>query len=248
MESSDLFAPPPRDYFLEHPDHWWPAWKFGMKLDDLFTTLPREFNSIALPILDTDAFSRDISEISCIAQDRQEFVRLLAERRDSRQEELWKIWLYTFRRIASSPRLIDESSGNWDDAMHIYHSKSFDSYVRYFAGFLPSVEPATYTTSNHKLLSAESATTGTTSREDTVRSEPSTTPPSMPILKKKAPYLPTCRSSTAKHYETKIRFGRVRKAVDVEDQGYRRSSRIKQRNKRVVGSGPLTRSKTSQAR
>lgn len=136
MECPDLFPKPKPDFFFNHPERRWPAWKFDMEYDDLFTTLPRQFNSITLPLLDADAFSRDISELSHAAQDKQDFLRLLAERRNSRQRELMDIWLYAFHEIATSPGLLGEDNAQWAHAMHIFRSKSFDSYVRYFSGFL----------------------------------------------------------------------------------------------------------------
>lgn len=138
MEQPDLFPNPGPNFFLDHPERRWPAWKFDMELNDLFTTLPCQFNSMTLPMLDADAFSRDISELSHLAHDRADFIRLLAERRDSRQRELQQVWLCAFREIATSPGLLGNDSAQWAHAMHIYRSKSFDAYVRYFAGFLLS--------------------------------------------------------------------------------------------------------------
>lgn len=52
---------PPADYFLRHREQRWPAWKFGVDMDELFTTLPQQFNQICYPLLDRDAFFQDIS-------------------------------------------------------------------------------------------------------------------------------------------------------------------------------------------
>ncbi|KAH8744714.1 hypothetical protein F5883DRAFT_377860, partial [Diaporthe sp. PMI_573] len=115
----------------------WPAWKFGMRQEELFTTLAKRCNSMTLPVLDVDAFNRDVCELSATAQDRDDLFHLLDERRDLRQKELLELWQLSFTQIAASPALLSSSDAQWTDAIHIYHSNSFDSYVRFFAGFLP---------------------------------------------------------------------------------------------------------------
>ncbi|KAG6358151.1 hypothetical protein INS49_014035 [Diaporthe citri] len=133
----DLFPSPPEDYFLRHHDRRWPAWRFGMRQDELFTTLAKRCNSISLPVLDVDAFNRDVCELSATAQDRDEFLHLLEERRDLRQKELLELWQLSFTQLAASPALLASSGTQWKDAVQIYHSHSLDSYVRFFASFLP---------------------------------------------------------------------------------------------------------------
>lgn len=222
MDSLDLFPPPPQDYFLDHPNLWWPAWKFGMKPEDLFTTLPREFNCITLPILDADAFSRDIFELSRVAQDRESFIQLLAERRDSRKQELWNIWLYTFQQIASSPRLVDEKCGSWPHAMHIYHSKSFDSYIRYFADFVPPIEPDTPPPSlDSPPAPAATMFTNTMQPKHTTPSDPT----SESLLQQPLPRV----HSISRRRRDITRSSGVQKRLP---EGLRRSSRIKERNER----------------
>lgn len=192
-----------------------------MKPEDLFSTLPREFNCITLPILDADAFSRDIAELSRVAHDRQEFVQLLAERRDSRKQELWNLWLYTFEQIASSPGLVDEKFGSWPHAMHIYHSKSFDSYIRYFADFVPPIQPDSTTPQPPPAAAATMLTNPMQAQQATpsdLKSEGQ--------LQRPPPYV----QSRSRRRQDKTRFsGRVQKLVP---EGLRRSSRIKERSER----------------
>lgn len=133
----DLFPSPPEDYFLRHHDRRWPAWKFGMRQDELFATLAKRCNSISLPVLDVDAFNRDVCDLSATAQDRDEFLHLLEERRDLRQKELLELWQLSFTQLAALPALLASSGTQWKDAVQIYHSHSLDSYVRFFASFLP---------------------------------------------------------------------------------------------------------------
>ncbi|KAH9985585.1 hypothetical protein F4779DRAFT_612068, partial [Xylariaceae sp. FL0662B] len=139
-----FFPSLPDGYFLEHYDRRWPAWKFGMRQDELFTTVAKQFNSITIPMLDLDSFNRDVCELSAIAQDKDAFFKLLDERRDMRQKELLDLWQFTFSHLATYPFLLprpDGSKAPWKHAMQISYSQSFDSYVRYFAGFLQTKSP-----------------------------------------------------------------------------------------------------------
>ncbi|KAJ0123554.1 hypothetical protein J7T55_012019 [Diaporthe amygdali] len=207
-----------------------------MKPEDLFTTLPRDWNCITLPMQDADAFHRDILELSRVARDRQDFTRLLAERRDARQQELWNIWFYTFRRLASSPRLIDERCGSWPHAMHIYHSKSFDSYVRYFAELLPPIEPNTDITSSVGLPTAAEATTKPTHCKHTAPSDSAATPANNTPSEAEVQDLRSNISSRPRR--NKNRFSnKVQEPAHGINRGLRRSSRIKDRNERSLAGG-----------
>lgn len=42
----------------------WPAWKFGMKRDDLFTKLHDQYNVVPSSLQDPEAFHHDVYEIS----------------------------------------------------------------------------------------------------------------------------------------------------------------------------------------
>lgn len=41
IDDFGIFRPLHTFYFAEHPDYRWEAEKFGMDLDDVFTTLPK---------------------------------------------------------------------------------------------------------------------------------------------------------------------------------------------------------------
>ncbi|KUI65044.1 hypothetical protein VM1G_11309 [Cytospora mali] len=139
MDWPNLFEPQQYpEYFWEHPEHVWKAEKFGMDIQDVFTTLALQYNCTSFPLLDRDAFCRDVSYISSIAQDRNEFLDLLQKQRDIRQKELADMFVRGLRKIVNSPHLIsEEHSHNWNDAMHIFHFNSFDTIVRFFANYLP---------------------------------------------------------------------------------------------------------------
>lgn len=109
---SDLFFPIPNrdEYFgYDHPERKWPAHEFGMDVMDLFHTLTKEFNTMTMPMLDIEAFNRDVCEIATVAKDKQDFYRLLAERRDLRRQELLRMWRTAMDEIATDPRLLEKN-------------------------------------------------------------------------------------------------------------------------------------------
>ncbi|KUI73203.1 hypothetical protein VM1G_09078 [Cytospora mali] len=134
-----MFAPPNKDYFLDHPEHEWPAEKFQMRPEEMFITLPKMFNHITLPLLDRDAYCRDVSYASALARNRSELFQLLQERREQRQKELVDLWLQAFSRFGIRPGLL-EREPSWPDAMRIAKDHSFDTLVRFFASFLPDID------------------------------------------------------------------------------------------------------------
>ncbi|KAH8749354.1 hypothetical protein F5883DRAFT_652754 [Diaporthe sp. PMI_573] len=140
----DIFRPPHPDYFAQHPHHLWDAGKLGLDLDDVFTTLPKQFNLMAIPILDRESFLLETQHVSFIAHDRTEFYTLLRSRLQVRRKEQTKMMMHTLMRLASDPRQIDlpdRGDRHWGHAMHIYRSKSYDSMVRFLAGFLYDEDP-----------------------------------------------------------------------------------------------------------
>lgn len=139
MEDLGIFRPENPDYFSEHPDHCWQAGKLGLDLDDVFTTLPRQFNLMAIPILDRESFRLETQHAASIAHDRSEFYELLESRLETRRKEQISMMVQTLSSLAWDPRQIDEpgqGSKHWAHAMHIARSKSFDTIVRFIAGFL----------------------------------------------------------------------------------------------------------------
>ncbi|KAI1129033.1 hypothetical protein F5Y10DRAFT_291429 [Nemania abortiva] len=176
-ENFHPFPSLPDGYFFQYYDRRWPAWKFGMRQDELFTTIAQQFNSITIPMLDLEAFNRDVCELSVAARDKDDLFKLLGERRDMRQKELYRLWLHAFCHIATYPAVMPEID-EWKHAMQIFHSQSFDSYVRYFAGFIPP-EPTQRTLpepSDGATIPTPSPTDN--SSEALVSSEPSEAKPS----------------------------------------------------------------------
>ncbi|KAM0541693.1 hypothetical protein ACHAO7_010360 [Fusarium culmorum] len=114
----------------------WPAWKFDMKKEDLFTKLHDQYNTYPSPIQDDEAFYHDISEISYEAQSTAEFHHLASNRRQQRLCELNDSLESASLEIIGNPDLI--KMPQWGHAVQLFRTNSLDSLVRYFASYLPA--------------------------------------------------------------------------------------------------------------
>lgn len=117
----------------------WPAWKFGMKRDELFTTLHDQYNTIPSAIQDAEAFHHDVYEISNVATNTHEFHRLLADRKEQRIRELNGTLESASLEIISNPSLI--GTQQWQYAVQLFRTRSLDSLVRYFVSYIPDDHP-----------------------------------------------------------------------------------------------------------
>ncbi|KAI1479111.1 hypothetical protein F4774DRAFT_383045 [Daldinia eschscholtzii] len=124
---------------MDDPGWSWPAWKFGMKRDDLFTGLHDQYNTIAFSIQDPEAFHHDVYEISNTASTVDEFHRMLADRKQLRLNELNQSLESASVEIIANPNLI--GTQQWQYALQLFRTKSLDSLVRYFASYLPDDHP-----------------------------------------------------------------------------------------------------------
>jgi hypothetical protein len=121
---------------MDDPDWAWPAWKFDMKREDLFTKLHDQYNTYSSAIQDPEAFHHDISEICHKANSVAEFHRLAGGRKHQRLSELNKALDSASFEIIANPCLV--STAQWQHAVQLFRTHSFDSIVRYFGSYLPS--------------------------------------------------------------------------------------------------------------
>ncbi|KAH7156452.1 hypothetical protein EDB81DRAFT_880770 [Dactylonectria macrodidyma] len=150
---------------IDDPGWSWPAWKFGMKRDDLFTKLHDQYNTFSFNIQDPEAFHHDVYEISRNADTTDEFHRLMADRQRQRLTELHESLESLAVEIIANPKLMD--SEHWQYALQLFRTRSFDSIVRYFASYLPdnyldqhetaSVSSSTYSETNSVKTESTSA-------------------------------------------------------------------------------------------
>jgi hypothetical protein len=119
---------------MDEPDLIWPAWKFGMKIGDQFTVLHDQYNTFSLSLQDPEAFHHDISEASHRAGSNHEFHDLLTDRKKQRVQELTESLERASLEIIANPTLI--STTQWQHAVQLFRTGSFDSLVRYFTSYL----------------------------------------------------------------------------------------------------------------
>lgn len=112
----------------------WPAWKFGMAMNDQFDTLHDQYNTISTPIQDAESFHLDIADIADKATSRAEFHSLLAQRKQLRLDELRSCFESVSVELVANPMLMDES--RWAHAVQFFRTSSLDSIVAYFAAYL----------------------------------------------------------------------------------------------------------------
>ncbi|KAI8961285.1 hypothetical protein F5Y11DRAFT_232551 [Daldinia sp. FL1419] len=124
---------------MDDPGWTWPAWKFGMKREELFTGLHNQYNTIAFSIQDPEAFHHDVYEISNTASTVDEFHRMLADRKQLRLDELNQSLESASVEIIANPSLI--GTQQWQYALQLFRTRSLDSLVRYFASYLPDDHP-----------------------------------------------------------------------------------------------------------
>ncbi|KAI1374317.1 hypothetical protein F4677DRAFT_426828 [Hypoxylon crocopeplum] len=124
---------------MDDPGWSWPAWKFGMKRDELFTKLHDQYNTVPFSIQDPEAFHHDVCEISNTANTVNEFHRMLADRKQLRLNELNQSLESASVEIIANPNLI--GTHQWQYAIQLFRTKSLDSLVRYFASYLPDDHP-----------------------------------------------------------------------------------------------------------
>lgn len=120
---------------MDDPAYAWPAWKFGLKKEDLSNKLHDQYNTYLAPIQSPEAFYHDISEISHTAHSAAEFHRLALGRRQQRLNELNEALESASFEIIGNPRLIE--TPQWEHAIQLFRTNSLDSLVQYFASYLP---------------------------------------------------------------------------------------------------------------
>lgn len=106
-----------------------------MKRQDLYTKLQDQYNTITLSIQDPDAFHHDVCEISKTANDLDQFHRMLEERKQLRLHQLNESLESASVEIIANPKLI--GTDQWQHAIQLFRTRSFDSLVRYFSSYLP---------------------------------------------------------------------------------------------------------------
>lgn len=120
---------------MDDPGWAWPAWKFGMKREDLTTTLHEQYNTFPSSIQDPEAFHHDVFEVAITASTTDEFHSLLAARKQQRLRELNETLESAAFEIIAHPGLV--GTDQWQYALQLFRTRALDSLVRYFSSYLP---------------------------------------------------------------------------------------------------------------
>ncbi|PKS08267.1 hypothetical protein jhhlp_005210 [Lomentospora prolificans] len=120
---------------MDDPDWSWPAWKFGMKREDLSTKLHDQYNTFPSSIQDPEAFHHDVFEVAITASTTDEFHELMSARKQKRLQELDESLEAAAFEIIAHPKLV--GTEQWQYALQLFRTRSLDSLVRYFSSYLP---------------------------------------------------------------------------------------------------------------
>lgn len=127
--------PPPIDY-AKMPEWRWPSWKFGIDITTLFTDIYREYNMEPSPIQQAKAFHHGVYEIAKRASTREEFYRLLGERKEQRLKELRDAFNKVSSALTGHPSLTNDED-LWESIARFTHHRTLDNLVQHFASFIP---------------------------------------------------------------------------------------------------------------
>ncbi|KLU89607.1 hypothetical protein MAPG_08578 [Magnaporthiopsis poae ATCC 64411] len=126
---------PPIDYAMM-PEWRWPSAKFGIDMTTLFTDIYREYNMEPSPIQQAEAFHHDVYEIAKRASTKEEFYRLLGERKEQRLEELREAFGSVVGELIGRPSLTKDED-LWASITRFAHYRTLDHLVQHFAYFIP---------------------------------------------------------------------------------------------------------------
>lgn len=106
-----------------------------MKREDLSTKLHDQYNTFPSTIQDPEAFHHDVFEVAITASTTEEFHELLSARKQQRLRELNESLEAAAFEIIAHPKLV--GTEQWQYALQLFRTRSFDSLVRYFSSYLP---------------------------------------------------------------------------------------------------------------
>ncbi|KAI1754214.1 hypothetical protein F4782DRAFT_545095 [Xylaria castorea] len=128
--------PPQPDW--SEPEWRWPSWKFGMSLDELFTTLHSRFNTWSSPLQSFEAFHHDVWEISNVASTREELFRALEMRKMKRSEEMAQVWKLMAIYMTAGRSMLPED--HWAHGIRFFRTRSLDNMLAFLYQFLEEGE------------------------------------------------------------------------------------------------------------
>ncbi|KAI1165636.1 hypothetical protein F5B18DRAFT_649586 [Nemania serpens] len=156
----------PRPDWLSDRRFHWPCYKFGMSLDELFTTLHNQFNTWPAPLQDWEAFHHDVWEISEAATTKEELMSGIESRMKTRCAEMTRVWDLITVHLAAGRSILPEA--HWRHACQFFRTKSMDSMIAFLFEFLHPDEKEKVTRIRNQLFpdSAQRAPAGLKSQAE----------------------------------------------------------------------------------
>ena len=114
----------------------WPAWKFGLREDDLFGSMYQRFNTKQLPIHDLEAWHHDVYEIACATPegDVEAMYARLDERCAQRRAELYDAWQAMAQTMICHSECFADTE-QWASFIQFSRTFSLDSLVAFVHTF-----------------------------------------------------------------------------------------------------------------
>ncbi|KAI1200778.1 hypothetical protein F5X97DRAFT_339956 [Nemania serpens] len=140
----------PRPDWLFDRSYRWPAFKFGMALDELFTTLHDKYNTWPCPLQDWEAFHHDVWEMSQTATTKEELMSNVESRMKTRAEEMAKAWDLICVHLSHGRSSLPEA--HWRAGCQLFKTKSLDSLLAFLFEFLTSDEKKVVTDLRNELF------------------------------------------------------------------------------------------------
>ncbi|PNP52157.1 hypothetical protein THARTR1_07366 [Trichoderma harzianum] len=142
---------------ISDPGWRWPFRRFGLKHEDLFTTLHDRFNTQTIPLQNPAAFHHDVCELVCESDTLEELYSALEKRKEQRIKELNDAWDDVTVTIGCRPALLgcrvcleddhedtgrppgsinDTGTERWSSFVQYARMPSFDNVITFFDGYV----------------------------------------------------------------------------------------------------------------
>ncbi|TRX94762.1 hypothetical protein FHL15_004223 [Xylaria flabelliformis] len=128
---------PEPDWAMEKEWHW-ESWKFGMSMDELFTSLHNRFNTWSAPLQSPEAFHHDVWEISNAASTKEELFQALEIRKRQRSEEMAQAWNSIAVHLVGGKSMF--TGDHWAYAVRFFRTRSLDHMLAFLYQFLNEEE------------------------------------------------------------------------------------------------------------
>ncbi|KAI0474746.1 hypothetical protein F4859DRAFT_481848 [Xylaria cf. heliscus] len=140
--------PPQPDWVFEREWHW-DAWRFGMGMDELFTTLHSQFNTWSAPLQSFEAFHHDVWEISKAAATKEDLFLALEKRKKKRCEEMARVWDFMAIYMTAGRSILPDD--HWIHGIRFFRTRSLDHMLAFLYEFLEKEEREEVKMLNEKL-------------------------------------------------------------------------------------------------